>query len=317
VNAHHTEIQEQHTTNAYQSLADTTGLADPRWAFGGGSIGGVVEVDSALPEGVDPVAVAQYCLMLGDDALIYSHRLTEWLTNAPELEEEVALGNIALDLLGQARILLARAARAGARPAGAAASATPCDGEDRLAYWRSAPEFRCVRLVELDDELDFARCTARLLVFATWRLALLQGLLASADPVIAAVAAKGVKEVAYHRDYAVRWMLRLGDGTPDSHRRMQSALEWTWPYLDDLYRCSDTETRLARAGVAVDPSTLRHDVDATLQQVLQAATLARPEVLSVGTLAGASGRDGVHTEYFGALVAVMQELARSDKEATW
>ena len=199
--------------------------------------------------------------MLGDDALVCSQRLSEWVSNAPELEEEVALANTALDLLGQARILLARAGHVEGGRAG---------DEDALAYLRSEAEFRNVALAELPDGLDFARAIARLLLFSTWRLALLHRLLGSRDPVIAAVAGKGVKELTYHRDYAARWTLRLGDGTAESHRRMQAALDAVWPYVEELFRTSDVERRLAAAGVAVDPAETRAEVDAVLDEVLAA-----------------------------------------------
>jgi ring-1,2-phenylacetyl-CoA epoxidase subunit PaaC len=293
--------------DAYRSLAESVDHDDPRWAFGTGVEDVAEEITAPVPDGVDPADLAQYCLMLGDDALILAQRLSEWVTNAPELEEEVALANIALDLLGQARVLLARAAHV--EQAGR--------DEDGLAYLRPEAEFRNVGLVELPDDLDFARAIARLLVFSTWRLALLQGLLDSRDPVLAAVAGKGVKEVAYHRDHAARWTLRLGDGTPGSRRRMQAALDVVLPYAGELFRTSDVERRLAASGVAVDPAALRFHVDAVLDQVLTAATLTRPTGAPVGAVGGRSGRHGVHTEHQGPLLAVMQSLARQHPGATW
>jgi ring-1,2-phenylacetyl-CoA epoxidase subunit PaaC len=308
VNAHHTEVEEHDATNAYQSLSETTGHDDPRWAFGTGIVEEAgAEISSPLPDGVDAADLAAYCLMLGDDALIYAHRLSEWVSNAPELEEEVALANTALDLLGQARILLARAGHA--EDVGR--------DEDTLAYLRTEAEFRNVGLAELSDDLDFARAVARLLIFSTWRLALLHRLLGSADPVIAAVAAKGVKELTYHRDYAARWTLRLGDGTDDSHRRMQSALDALWPYVGELFRTSDEERRLIETGVAVDPAQTRDEVDAVLDQVLAKATLTRPERPFIGTIGGRGGRQGVHTEHLGHALAEMQSLARQHPGATW
>jgi ring-1,2-phenylacetyl-CoA epoxidase subunit PaaC len=242
--------------------------------------------------------------MLGDDALICAQRLAEWVASAPELEEEVALANTALDLLGQARVLLARAAHLGA---GA--------DEDALAYLRSEAEFRNVALAEIGDDLDFARAMARLLIFSTWRLALMERLLTSRDPVLAAVAGKGVKELAYHRDHAARWTVRLGDGTDLSHAKMQAALDAVWPYVDELFRTSDVENRLA--GVAVDPADTRDDVDAVLDQVLAAATLVRPQSRGSGTIGGRSGRQGVHTEALGHVLAELQSLARQHPGATW
>lgn len=292
--------------NAYQSLSETTEHDDPRWAFGTGIVEeSGAEIGSPVPDGVDPDDLAVYCLMLGDDALIYSHRLSEWVSNAPELEEEVALANTALDLLGQARVLLARAGHLAG------------GDEDTLAYRRSDAQFRNVALAELSDDLDFARCIGRMLIFSSWRLALLHRLLGSADPVLAAVAGKGVKELTYHRDYAARWTLRLGDGTEESHRRMQAALDALWPYLGELFRTSDEERRLVGAGVAVDPGQTREEVDAVLDQVLARATLTRPERPSIGTIGGRSGRQGVHTEHLGRALAEMQSLARQHPDTTW
>jgi ring-1,2-phenylacetyl-CoA epoxidase subunit PaaC len=308
VSIHHTDVEEHDATNAYQSLSETTGHDDPRWAFGTGIVEEAgAEITSPVPAGVDPADLAAYCLMLGDDALIYSHRLSEWVSNAPELEEEVALANTALDLLGQARVLLARAGHVegGNRD------------EDALAYLRPEAEFRNVGLAELSDDLDFARCIARLLIFSTWRLALLHRLQASADPVLAAVAGKGVKEITYHRDYAARWTLRLGDGTAESHRRMQAAMDAVWPYIGELFRTSDEERRLIAAGVAVDPADTREEVDAVLDQVLDKATLTRPDRPFIGTIGGRSGRQGVHTEHLGHALAEMQSLARRHPGATW
>jgi ring-1,2-phenylacetyl-CoA epoxidase subunit PaaC len=295
-------------TNAARSLGETTEHDDPRWAFGTGIVEEAgAELTSPVPEGVDPADLAAYCLMLGDDALLASHRLSEWVSNAPELEEEVALANTALDLLGQARVLLGRAGHVEGRGR----------DEDALAYLRTEAEFRNVGLAELSDDLDFARCVARLLVLSTWRLAVLHRLTASADPVIAAVAAKGVKELTYHRDWSARWTIRLGDGTPESHRRMQDALEQLWPYVEELFRTSDEERRLAAAGVAVDPAETREEVDAVLDEVLRHATLTRPDRPAIGTIGGRGGRQGVHTEHLGHALAVMQSLARQHPGATW
>ena len=307
MNTHHTEIDEHDPTNAYQSLADTVGHDDPRWAFGSGVEDVQAEITSPVPDGVDPVDLTAYCLMLGDDALVCSQRLAEWVSNAPELEEEVALANTALDLLGQARVLLARAAHV--EDAGR--------DEDALAYLRGEPEFRNVALAELPDGLDFARAIARLLLFSTWRLALLHRLLDSRDPVLAAVAGKGVKELTYHRDYAARWTLRLGDGTAESHRRMQAALDAVWPHLGELFRTSDEERRLAAAGVAVDPEQTREEVDAVLDEVLTRATLTRPTAPPAGTIGGRGGRQGLHTEHLGHVLAEMQSLAREHRGASW
>ena len=306
--------------DAYRALAESVNHDDPRWAFGAVSAGTVedvaTEITAPVPDGVDAADLALYCLMLGDDALILAQRLAEWITNAPELEEEVAFGNIALDLLGQTRVLLARAGHVDGLSSTVGTAGRGSD-EDALAYLRPEAEFRNIALAELPDDLDFARAVARLLIFSTWRLAVLHRLLDSRDPVVAAVAGKGVKEVAYHRDHAARWALRLGDGTAESHRRMQAALDAVWPHVDELFRTSDVERRLAAAGVAVDPAETREEVDAVLDQVLAAATLVRPQVAPAGTIGGRGGREGLHTEHLGPLLAVLQSLARQHPGATW
>ncbi len=287
---------------AYQSLAQDT--EDHRWAFGTGFTDPLEGIDASVPDGVDAAALAAYCLMLGDDALIYSHRLQQWMTRLPELEEETAVANIALDLLGQARMLLARAGLA----EGAGRH------EDRLAFFREENEFRNVRLVEALDA-DFAELTGRLLVFSAWRLALFGRLATSRDPVLAAIAAKGVNELSYHRDYAAQWVIRLGDGTPLSHDKMQAALGAIWPLVDELFRADDVVAALP--GAAADPGELRAEVEAVLDTVLAAATLDRPQAAPMAQVAGQSGRDGVHTEAFGYVLAELQSLARAHPDATW
>ena len=293
---------------AYQSLSQET--EDHRWAFGTGFTDPLEGIDTSVPEGVDAQALATYCLMLGDDALVYSHRLQQWMTRMPELEEETALANIALDLLGQARMLLARAGRAEA--ARRADGNGP--GEDELAFFRHEHEFRNVRLVEA-PAADFAELAGRLLIFSAWRLALFARLAESADPVLAAIAAKGVKELAYHRDYAAQWVIRLGDGTPLSHGKMQAALDTIWPLVDEVFEADPVTAALP--GVAADPAGLRDEVNAVLGSVLDAATLDRPGGAPMARVAGKSGRDGVHTEAFGYLLAELQSVARAHPDATW
>ena len=293
---------------AYQSLSEQ--VEDHRWAFGTGFTDPLEGIDASVPDGVDAAALATYCLMLGDDALIYSHRLQEWMTRLPELEEETALANIALDLLGQARMLLARA--------GQAEGALLADGngrdEDELAFFRDEHEFRNVRLVEALDA-DFAELAGRLLVFSAWRLALFGQLAGSRDPVLAAIAAKGVKELTYHRDYAAQWVVRLGDGTQLSHDKMQAALSMTWPLVDELFRADAIVARLP--GVAADPGSLRAEFDAVLDTVLATATLDPPGGASMAPVAGQTGRDGVHTEALGYILAELQSVARAHPDATW
>ncbi|HET6166785.1 MAG TPA: 1,2-phenylacetyl-CoA epoxidase subunit PaaC, partial [Marmoricola sp.] len=225
-------------------------------------------------------------LALADDALVAAQRLTEWVARAPEIEEDVAIANIGLDLLGQARLLLSRA---GARM-------TPPRTEDDLAYFRDEREFRNAQLVERPIA-DFAVLIVRLLLLSGYQLERYRGLLDSRDATVAAVAAKAVKEVAYHRDHARTWTLRLGDGTTESRRRMVAALEGEWPYLAELL-----------ADLA--------DPDAALgwiTGVLDEAGLAVPDVRDAVT----GGRSGVHTEAMGYLLAELQHLARSHPGATW
>ncbi len=246
--------------------------------------------------------VALYALRLGDDALILAQRLGEWSSNAPELEEDLALTNIALDLLGQARFLLSRAAELEGRGR--------C--EDELAFMRGEREFLNCLLVEQPNG-DFARTIARQLLFSTYQLVLYERLTASVDEGIAGVAAKAVMEVAYHRDHAVKWTLRLGDGTSESHARMQDAIERLWPYTGELFESDALVARLAGAGVAVDPAGLREEWERFLGATLSDATLVVPR----GTWRPTGGRRGEHTEAFGHMLAEMQWLHRSHPGATW
>jgi ring-1,2-phenylacetyl-CoA epoxidase subunit PaaC len=287
--------------NPYDLLGADDG-DDHRWAFGTGFTDALEGIDTAIPVSVDRDALGTYCLMLGDDALIYSHRLQQWITRMPELEEETALANVALDLLGQARMLLARAGTVLGRT------------EDQLAYFRDENEFRNVRLVERLDE-DFAELVTRLLVFSTWRLATFEALTTSKDPVLAAIAGKGVKELSYHRDYAAQWVVRLGDGTELSKARAQAALGIVWPLVDELFRTNDTEKALPRA--AVDSTTLRGAVDVVIDTVLATAGLERPDAAPLAAVAARTGRDGLHTEALGYVVAELQSVARQDPDATW
>lgn len=286
--------------NAYEAI--TEAADDHRWAFGTGFADPLLGVEQTLLPDVPGAVLAEYCQMLGDDALVCSHRLQQWLTRAPELEEETALANIALDLLGQARLLLTRAGQA--------------DGtgrsEDDFAFWRDAAEFRNVCLVEAADD-DFAVLVVRLLVFSAWRLALFERLRTSRDPILAAVAAKGVHELAYHRDYAAQWAVRLGDGTDVSRARTRAALGAVCADAGELFATSDVEHRAAADGIGVDPAVVRDAVRAALTEVAAAAGLDAPAV-GVGQPAGRAGR---HTPALTGLLGELQSVARADPAATW
>ncbi|NYJ75435.1 1,2-phenylacetyl-CoA epoxidase subunit PaaC [Allobranchiibius huperziae] len=285
------------TDHLYDALADVH-TGDERWAFGTGFTDALEGIDTTVPSDLDADALAAYCLMLGDDALVLSHRLQQWVTRLPELEEETAVANIALDLLGQARMLLARAGTILGR------------SEDELAYFRDAQDFRNVRLVEPVDE-DFAQLVIRLMVFSTWRLALFEQVQRVADPVLAAIAAKGIKELRYHRDYAAGWVVRLGDGTEVSHDKAAAAVERLWPLVPELWRHCAPQSALG-----VEPPEAA--VLEVLSGVFRTATLDVPEGAHVlGAVDGRTGRDGMHTEALGYLLAELQSVARADPEATW
>ncbi|MFJ5774812.1 1,2-phenylacetyl-CoA epoxidase subunit PaaC [Streptomyces sp. NPDC093094] len=235
-------------------------------------------------------APAAAALALGDDALVLSHRLGEWAGHAPVLEEEVALANIALDLLGQARVLLSLAG-----------------DEDELAYLREERAFSNLQLVEQPNG-DFAHTIARQLYFSTYQHLLYAELAAGNGP-FAPLAAKAVKEVAYHRDHAEQWTLRLGDGTGTSHERMQRACEALWRFTGEMFR--------PVPGVDVDTEALEAAWLDSVHEVLRRATLTVPEGPRTGAWAAGAGREGLHTESFGRMLAEMQHLHRSHPGASW
>ncbi|MEX5269793.1 1,2-phenylacetyl-CoA epoxidase subunit PaaC [Kocuria sabuli] len=248
--------------------------------------------------GKAPEDVARYALQLGDDALMLSQRLGWWIARAPELEEDIALANIALDLLGHARFFLTYAGTAWGRT------------EDDLAYFRDEEEFRSCRLVEQENG-DFGQTIARQLIFSCYQYELYRRLVRSSDPTLAAIAEKALKEVEYHQDHAGQWVLRLGLGTEESRRRITAGLYYMWPYVDELFH--DDELVVALGDAAVRPSGLRADFDARIRAVLQEAELSVPEVL------GAYGgdRSGQFSEQRGHILAEMQVLARQHPGATW
>jgi ring-1,2-phenylacetyl-CoA epoxidase subunit PaaC len=301
-----------HEETVYDALDHAHG-GEGQWAFGTGFDEPLAGVDTAVPDGIDPADLGLYCLMLGDDALVLAQRLTQWVTASPELEEEVAVANIGLDLLGQARLLLARAGSVGVLGRSRTLATDSIPDEDALAFFRDPDEFRNTALVEAPNG-DFGQTMVRLLVAATVRLAVFTQLRGSRDPVLAAIATKGVNELTYHRDHAARWVLRLGDGTAESHRRVQAGVDAVWPLLAELFTPTDVEQRLAAAGVAVDPAGVRGEVQSVLTQVLDQATLQLP-----GWPADRSslGRAGEHGPELTALLADLQGLAREHPAATW
>lgn len=269
---------------------------EARWAFGTGFEDPLYGIDTGVRAGTDTTELADVCVALGDDALIAAQRLAQWVTLAPELEEEVALSNIGLDLLGQARLLYSRAGQVDGTSR----------GEDAYAYLRDAAEFRNVTLAELPNA-DFAFSIVRLLLLSSWRLSLFERLAASApDPVLSAIAAKGVNELAYQRQFAADWTLRLGDGTDESHRRMRAALEDIAPHLPELFAWSP--------GFGISAADIAQEVGAVLDQVLEAATLRLP---ATGTAPVRRGREGEHTDHLAPLLDELQGLARAHPEGAW
>jgi ring-1,2-phenylacetyl-CoA epoxidase subunit PaaC len=279
--------------DAHGSVYDgLLGTDTSQWAFGTDFEDPLAGVDTTVPEGLDAAGLAAYCLMLGDDALVMSHRLAQWCSRAPDLEDDIALSNIALDLLGQARLLLARAAAADTSVVPVLPEGSPVPVEDALAFFREAHDFRNVRLVELENG-DFAHTVARLLLFATVRLAAFERLIGHGDPVLAAIAAKGVKELTYHRDYAGRWFLTLAQGTEESRRRLLAGLAAVWPLYDELRSAYDVGA----------------EVEVVLDQVFAVSGVERPEV---GPMSGRG-----HTEALSRMLAEMQVVARAHPRGVW
>ncbi len=243
-----------------------------------------------------------FVLRRADDALILGHRLSEWCGHAPTLEEDLALANVGLDLLGVARALYAYAGEIEA--AG--------HDEDAFAYLRDAGQFRNLLLVEQPNG-DFAHTVVRQFLYSAYADPFWRAMTRSADPMLAAVAAKSEKESAYHLRHASEWLIRLGDGTEESHRRAQAALDALLPYAGELFFVDDAERGLIADGIAADPTLLHPAWDATLDAVLAEATLAR----SAGEWSRSGGRTGRHSEHLGPLLAMMQVLPRTHPGAHW
>jgi ring-1,2-phenylacetyl-CoA epoxidase subunit PaaC len=244
----------------------------------------------------------RYVLRLADTALVLGHRLTEWSSRAPTLEEDIALSNIALDLIGHARALYGRAC------------AIAGDGrdEDQLAYLRDAYQFLNVQLVERPNG-DFADTMARQLLYSAYAVPLWEALTRSRDTELAGIAAKAEKECVYHLRHSSEWVIRLGDGTAESHGRMQRAVDESWMFTGELFEVDEDDRALIAAGVAADAARLRPVWSETVGDVLAEATLRRP---ADGWMIS-GGRRGVHTEHLGHMLSEMQFLRRTYPGATW
>jgi ring-1,2-phenylacetyl-CoA epoxidase subunit PaaC len=243
-----------------------------------------------------------YTLRLADNALILGHRLSECCGHAPVLEEDLALPNMALDLIGQARALYTYAGQVEGKGR----------DEDSLAYLRDAVEYRNVLLVEQPNG-DFATTILRHLLYAAFAHPYYEALAHSKDATLAGIAAKAVKEMAYHLRHASEWTIRLGDGTDESHRRVQDALDQLWPYTGELFEIDQVERALIEAGVAADPAKVRPAWERTIKDALNEATLSRPRDAWMQT----GGRAGRHSEHLGFILAELQFLQRSYPGATW
>ncbi len=245
---------------------------------------------------------AAWLMRLGDASLILGHRMTQWLSRAPTLEEDIALANLGLDLIGQTRALYARACEieGGGRD------------ENALAYRRAEPEYRNPLLVEQPNG-DFAVTMVRHLIFAAYATPLYERLSSSNDAETAGIATRSAREMAYHLRHAAEWTIRLGDGTPESHARAQTALDDLWPYVPELFEADDLDRDVAASGFGVDPSTLRGDFDAAVAGVLARATLAKPAEVR-GQRGGKAGR---HSEHLGHILAELQVLQRAYPDAQW
>ncbi|MCK7611351.1 1,2-phenylacetyl-CoA epoxidase subunit PaaC [Roseibium sediminicola] len=244
----------------------------------------------------------EWLLRRGDTVLVLGHRVSEWCGHSPVLEEDIALANVALDLIGQARMWLSLAGEVEGKGR----------GENELAYLRDAWDFRNVLLAEQPNG-DFGKTLMRQFLIDTFQVLQLKELETSADPRIAAIAAKAGKEAAYHLDRSADLVIRLGDGTPESHRRMQDALDQLWSYTGELFTSDEIDQAMSDAGLAPDPASLKSEWQKTVDEVLAEATLTAPD----SAFAHLGGLTGRHSEHLGHLLAEMQFLQRAYPGATW
>ncbi len=247
-------------------------------------------------------AFLQFLLRMGDNTLILGHRVSEWCGHAPVLEEDIALANTALDLIGQTQMWL-----------GLAGEIDGGKSADDLAFLRDAWDFRNVLLVEVPNG-DFGRTLMRQFLFDAWHSIMLGRLMKSSDERVAAIAAKASKEVTYHLERSGDTVVGLGNGTEESHTRMQEALDYLWPYVGEMFASDDVDAEMVAAGIAPNPASLRAEYDALIMRVLSEATLTIPE----SRFAHKGGRDGrMHTEHLGHLLTQMQWLQRAYPGAAW
>lgn len=244
----------------------------------------------------------EYLLRLGDDRLVLGHRLSEWCGHGPILEEDIAITNVALDLVGQANLLLQLAGQVEGRGR----------DQDTLAYFREAVDYRNALLMELPRG-DWAFTIVRQFLASVHAALLLERLQHSANGDLAGIAAKAFKEARYHARHSADWMLRLGDGTAESHARAQRALDEIWRYTGELFETDDVERELVEEGVAIDSASLREPWREQVSRIVAEATLALPR----DGFMQSGGRRGRHTEHLGRMLAEMQIVARSHPGAQW
>jgi ring-1,2-phenylacetyl-CoA epoxidase subunit PaaC len=243
-----------------------------------------------------------YIIGLGDDALILGQRIGEWCGHAPTLELDLSLANVGLDLIGQATLFLNYAGELEGQSR---------DG-DALAFRRDVSDFRNCLLVEQPNG-DFGRTIVRQFLFSTWQRLLFEQLTACADPRVAEIAAKAIKEVTYHERLAGDWIVRLGDGTEESHSRVAAGLVWNWRFVDELFQIDPADVPLISAGIATDRAALRPAWDSAIGRVLSDATLSMPAAVRGVT----GGRGGRHSEHLGHMLSEMQFLQRAYPDASW
>jgi ring-1,2-phenylacetyl-CoA epoxidase subunit PaaC len=246
--------------------------------------------------------VRGYALTVGDTSLILAQRLGEWIGHAPALEEDLALANIALDLLGQARYLLSHAAQLQGNGS----------SEDDLAFLRDPQDFLNLSLVEQPNG-DFGQTIVRQFLVDAWQLELFERLQQSSEPKLAELAAKAIKETRYHFRFSSGWVVRLGDGTEESHQRVQTALDALWRFTHEMFVASPAEQEAVAAGIAPDPASLAAGWSSRVDEVLKEATLKRPPDVAYSW----HGKRGQHSEHLGYLLAEMQSLQRSHPGALW